>query len=268
MDQPSGRNPSHVAIALPTVGSDYEGTRALLQERIGLWAFWVFILSFGFYVANLATWPFTMPLSVAEMLFAPGPMFHLAASLLFGAVAVLARRAHFSYRALRALDAGTLIGGCALFSFMGMYLAQMELELNSDPSLGVYAGLLASANVVGGRAIFVPSTATRTFWLRTLAMISLVPDTYLATRSAASVVNIACWCAVSIAIATVGSRVIFGLRTEAARVRRLGQYTLEEKIGAGGMGVVYRASHAMLRRPTAIKLLPPDRAGESNLQRF
>jgi eukaryotic-like serine/threonine-protein kinase len=79
---------------------------------------------------------------------------------------------------------------------------------------------------------------------------------------------VATWCAVSIALATVGSRTIFGLRTEAARVRRLGQYTLERQIGAGGMGVVYRARHAMLRRPTAIKLLPPDRAGEASLVRF
>ena len=86
--------------------------------------------------------------------------------------------------------------------------------------------------------------------------------------SSAAAVNVTTWCAVSIAIATVGSRIIFGLRTEAARVRQLGQYTLERQIGAGGMGVVYRASHAMLRRPTAIKLLPPDRAGEASLVRF
>ena len=57
------------------------------------------------------------------------------------------------------------------------------------------------------------------------------------------------------------ARIIFGLQ-------KLGQYTLGEKIGEGGMGVVYKASHAMLRRPTAIKLLRPEKAGEESVLRF
>ena len=52
------------------------------------------------------------------------------------------------------------------------------------------------------------------------------------------------------------------------RLRQLGQYTLQEKIGEGAMGVVYRARHGLLRRDTAIKLLLPDRADAESVARF
>jgi serine/threonine protein kinase/CHASE1-domain containing sensor protein len=58
------------------------------------------------------------------------------------------------------------------------------------------------------------------------------------------------------------------LRRAVARSVSLGQYTLEEKIGEGAMGVVYRATHAMLRRPAAVKLLLKNRASEQDLLRF
>jgi hypothetical protein len=51
-------------------------------------------------------------------------------------------------------------------------------------------------------------------------------------------------------------------------IKRLGQYTLEEKIGSGGMGSVYRARHAFLKRPTAVKMLNGDQATEAALARF
>jgi eukaryotic-like serine/threonine-protein kinase len=266
--QPPTPSASRIAIAIPEGGSDYEGSRALLQERVALWTMWVFILSFGFYLVNVAFWIVVMPDHVLALVLTAGTMLHLIASLLFGIVSIVTRRVHLSWRALRVLDVGTLVVGCAMYSLMGLYLVRLQQEMQVSTGAGLYAGLLASASVVLSRAIFVPSEARRTFWFSTLAMSPLLPDAVLATNDLAVVIDVACWCAVAIAIATVGSKVIFGLRTEAARVRRLGQYTLEEKIGSGGMGVVYRASHAMLRRPTAIKLLPPDRAGEASVQRF
>src|SRR6185503_13251908 len=71
-----------------------------------------------------------------------------------------------------------------------------------------------------------------------------------------------------IMIATIGSRIIYGLRKQVSVAMQLGQYTLDRKIGEGGMGEVYRAHHALLRRPTAIKLLVPQRIGGATVERF
>jgi eukaryotic-like serine/threonine-protein kinase len=53
-----------------------------------------------------------------------------------------------------------------------------------------------------------------------------------------------------------------------SRLKQLGQYALEEKIGEGSMGVVYRARHALMRRDTAVKLLLPALANATSIERF
>src|SRR5688500_11911967 len=49
---------------------------------------------------------------------------------------------------------------------------------------------------------------------------------------------------------------------------RFGPYTLEERLGAGAMGVVYKARHALLPRPAAVKLLHPKGRSEEAVRRF
>jgi plasmid stabilization system protein ParE len=60
-----------------------------------------------------------------------------------------------------------------------------------------------------------------------------------------------------VGMAYVGARVVYSLGSEVRRARELGSYRLEEKLGQGGMGEVWRARHRMLARPAAIKLIRP-----------
>ena len=71
-----------------------------------------------------------------------------------------------------------------------------------------------------------------------------------------------------VAMAYVGARVVYQLGTEVRRARELGSYRLEEKLGQGGMGEVWRARHRMLARPAAIKLIRGGGASDEALRRF
>lgn len=74
---------------------------------------------------------------------------------------------------------------------------------------------------------------------------------------------------VNAVIAVWGVRTMGRLRQKVFEAEQLGQYRLREKIGHGGMGDVYLAEHLLLKRPCAIKLIRPERAGDAKaLARF
>src|SRR5262245_47734883 len=50
--------------------------------------------------------------------------------------------------------------------------------------------------------------------------------------------------------------------------RRIGQYEIRARLGAGGMAVVYLAYQASLQREVAVKILPLDRSDPQFAARF
>ncbi len=72
-----------------------------------------------------------------------------------------------------------------------------------------------------------------------------------------------------VAVSYIAARIIYGLGRDILRAEELGSYHLQELIGRGGMGEVWRASHNMLARPAAIKLIRGDVLGvDAALTRF
>lgn len=62
-------------------------------------------------------------------------------------------------------------------------------------------------------------------------------------------------------LAVVPAKVIRALGRRVSRARELGAYRVGELLGQGGMGDVYRATHRLLARPAAIKLIRPEVLG-------
>jgi serine/threonine-protein kinase len=129
------------------------------------------------------------------------------------------------------------------------------------------AGLFALTVTLIARAVLIPSTAKRTFVLSAIASLPLIvvsmvfhqpvprPGFSITFLHAMITVNAVLWLNIAVTLSAVTSRTIYGLRQQVRAASEIGQYTLEEKIGHGGMGEVWRAEHHSLVRPAAVKLL-------------
>jgi hypothetical protein len=192
-------------------------------------------------------------------------------SLVIGALLVLSHavvmRTRLERSPLEALDVALTLLAC-----VGFDATLFSADLAERPELML---ALISTNVLLGRAAIVPSTGRRTGVVGGLAIVTLVAATHVAysARGGAAVAWIAAasaaqWGAIAVAASTLMSRRLYALQRKVDVAERFGQYTLEQKIGEGGMGEVFRARHALLRRPTALKLLPRSRAGAEAIARF
>ena len=251
--------------------------RALVQERVSRFGLMLAAIFGMFFVWRVVT-ALTGDDSPTQA-YLPWQALSVAA---FVGLWLFCRRGIRSLVMIRLAEAtGLCIAGAAVIfmSFAISYPARPDMIL-----------LLCLSYTLIARAIMVPSTAWFTLLLGVLFGVPfLVAVFYLhlqhnpliyteaadpRLRLSAPVIAgrftgvMGLWWVASMIITTATSKVIYGLQREVRDARRLGQYTLIEKLGEGGMGVVYRARHAMLRRPTAIKLLAPERLGPVAVARF
>ena len=69
---------------------------------------------------------------------------------------------------------------------------------------------------------------------------------------------------ISALLGVIPSHIITRLGRQVTRARELGSYQLVELIGRGGMGEVWRATHRLLKRPAAVKLIKPEVVGDGD----
>jgi serine/threonine-protein kinase len=251
-------------------GGDAEETRAFLQKRLAFFVGVVSLLWLAISVTSTGSAALYMP----EMLKGPGVLragiVHNAATLALIVCWLVCRRGKRSFATLGWIDAGIAIGQAGVMSTI-MNAVDMRYRPDMSMTMGVACLLI-------GRAAVVPSNGTRTLALGVLSALPVLGSTlytHAGLTGAARLMppavagwQIGCWLGFAVLLSTTISRVIYGLSIKVQEAARLGQYTLERKIGEGAMGVVYLARHALLRRPTAIKLLSPGREGQQDLDRF
>lgn len=236
--------------------------RDFVRSRIALYCnlmFWSFLALVGFINVMYEVYPDTRPDRATTInVFAA-----IGVAMLAVVWAAARRQRDYSENVLTGIDV-------AATSIIGLAFAASAI-LAQDRLVNVYSSFMWVSFAVFGRSLIVPSSGSRTAFLGSLGVAPMLVTALAVTTAVprpALFVGTLIFCVVIVVLSTVGSHVIYGLRQQVREAMQLGQYTIGQKIGEGGMGTVYKARHALLRRPTAIKLLKSEGAQPDELARF
>lgn len=247
-----------------------EEVERFFANRVGDYAKLLMLIFAGLYVMGAIVVLTFVPQHFARIHLHPGKLANIGLVLWFFAIWHLARRPGTPAWLVSVGDLSLPLTVMAVV--LGASFITPEIS-------GLFLGpLLMAALVLVTRAALVPSTAGRSAVVGVVTAIPSVASAYVmashestlkAPLTPALIVGASLvWMTALVGSTAMISSVIYGLHREIARARRLGPYELGDKIGEGGMGAVYRAEHALLKRPAAIKLLLPERAGADNIARF
>ena len=185
------------------------------------------------------------------------------------AVSVLASLLLFAYTRRANRDPQRILD----LGLVYMVLTALALGLTAHsgpilPTVSVSPGISWIGAVILMFAAIVPSTRTKTLFTGLVAA-SMNPVGMLWARargywdfgpaSNALLMHYPDYLLVGVAV--VISHVVTTLGRKVTKAREMGSYQIGELLGRGGMGEVYKASHRMLARPAAIKLIRPEMLG-------
>ena len=248
-------------------------TRDVLRNRLRIAAVLLFLGFFAF----LLRWPFYWDEwgrpEHRWLLYG-----HVGVTVLLGLIAVkLCRRCMVSLPKLRLAEL-LVFGAPAVFFLAKQYHEVAELA-NLTTGYAYLPGVMVPwLLLIFTYALFIPNTWQRA--LAVLAVLGLMPAALIGLLyySVSAFGTLAALPAYSgyvsaqllivvmvVMVATVGVHTIGTLRREAFAAKQLGQYVLKQRLGGGGMGEVYLAEHQMMKRPCAVKLIRPEKAGDPQM---